>query len=59
MLSYQSQADDTDTGEKTEIAFNDYPSIGQIESAEGEPSMPSLYLDDDTEDETVLTTTDF
>ncbi|MDY6902867.1 MAG: pentapeptide repeat-containing protein, partial [Cyanobacteriota bacterium] len=59
LLSYQSQADDMGTGEKTEIVFNDYPSIGQIESAEGEPSMPSLYLDDDTEDETVLTTTDF
>ncbi|BAY85549.1 pentapeptide repeat-containing protein [Calothrix parasitica NIES-267] len=59
LLSYQSQADDTDTGEKTEIAFNEHPSIGQIESAEGEPSMPYLYLDDYTEDETVLTTTDF
>ena len=58
LLSYQSQADDTDTGEKTEIASNEYPSVGQIESAEGEPNMPS-YFDDDTEDETVLTTTDF
>lgn len=61
LLSYQSQADEMDTGEETEIAFNDYPSnpsIGQIESAEGEPSMPT-YFDDDTEDETVLTTTDF
>ena len=58
LLSYQSQADDTDTGEKTEIASSEYPSVGQIESAEGEPNMPS-YFDDDTEDETVLTTTDF
>ncbi|MEL7242713.1 MAG: pentapeptide repeat-containing protein [Cyanobacteria bacterium J06573_2] len=57
LLSYQSQADDMDTGEITEIAFNEeYPSIGQIESVEGEPSMPSLHLDDDTKDETVLTT---
>jgi len=58
LLSYQSQADDTDKGEKTEIVFNEHPSVGQIESAEGEPSMP-LYLDNDTEDETVLGTTDF
>ncbi|MEM1392768.1 MAG: pentapeptide repeat-containing protein [Cyanobacteria bacterium P01_H01_bin.150] len=52
LLSYQSQADDMDAGETTEIAFDDNPSIGQIESAEGEPSIPS-YLDDDTEDETL------
>ena len=58
LLSYQSQPDDTDGGDSTEIAFNDNPSIGRIESAEGEPIMP-LYLDDDTEDETVLGTTDF
>ncbi|MEM7712813.1 MAG: pentapeptide repeat-containing protein [Cyanobacteria bacterium P01_A01_bin.68] len=58
LLSYQSQAEDTDTGEKTEIVSNEYPSVGQIESAEGEPNMPS-YFDDDTEDETVMTTTDF
>lgn len=58
LLSYQSQADDTDTGEKTEIAFNQNPSIGRIESAEGEPILP-LDLDNDMEDETVLGTTDF
>ncbi|MGB3637103.1 MAG: pentapeptide repeat-containing protein, partial [Rivularia sp. (in: cyanobacteria)] len=58
LLSYQSQADDTNKGEITEIAFNDNPSIGEIESAEGEPIIP-LDLDDDMEDETVLGTTDF
>ena len=58
LLSYQSQADDTNKGEITEIAFNDNPSIGEIESAEGEPSM-SLDLNNDMEDETVLGTTDF
>jgi hypothetical protein len=58
LLSYQSQADDTDKGEITQIAFGENPSIGEIESAEGEPIM-SLDLDDDTEDETVLGTTDF
>ncbi|MGF1675617.1 MAG: hypothetical protein ACFCUV_18320, partial [Rivularia sp. (in: cyanobacteria)] len=58
LLSYQSQPYDTDTGEQTEIAFNQIPSIGQIESVEGEPSSP-LELDDDIEDETVLGTTDF
>ncbi|MBF2017443.1 MAG: pentapeptide repeat-containing protein [Rivularia sp. T60_A2020_040] len=57
LLSYQSQPYDTDTGEQTEIAFNQIPSIGQIESVEGEPSSP-LELDD-IEDETVLGTTDF
>ncbi len=58
LLSYQSQADDMDKGEITEIAFNENPSIGEIESAEGEPIMP-LDLDDDSEDETVLGSTDF
>ncbi|MBE9217118.1 pentapeptide repeat-containing protein [Plectonema cf. radiosum LEGE 06105] len=58
LLSYQSQPYDTNTGEQTEIAFNQIPSIGQIESVEGEPSSP-LELDDDIEDETVLGTTDF
>jgi len=58
LLSYQSQPYDTDTGEQTEIAFDQIPSIGEIESVEGEPSSP-LELDDDIEDETVLGTTDF
>ena len=56
LLSYQSQADDTNKGEITEIAHNRFD--GEIESAEGEPIMP-LDLDDDSEDETVLGTTDF
>ncbi len=60
-LSSQSQADGTDKGEITDIAFNvneAQPFIGEIESAEGEPSMP-LDLDNDSEDETVLRATDF
>ncbi|MEM6752846.1 MAG: pentapeptide repeat-containing protein, partial [Cyanobacteria bacterium P01_C01_bin.38] len=56
LLSYQSQADDTE-GEITEIVHNSF-NEGEIESAEGEPNMP-LELDDDSEDETVLGTTDF
>jgi hypothetical protein len=59
LLSYQSQPYDRDTGEETEIAFKEtYPSIGQIESAEGEPNLPlELELDSDMEDETVFGTT--
>ncbi len=61
LLSYQSQADDIDTGEKTEIAFNlqesaggnNNPLIGEIESAEGEPIVP-LDLHHEIEDETIM-----
>ena len=54
LLSYQSQLDNTDNiEEKTEIAFHETPSIGRIESAEGEPILP-IELDADMEDETVL-----
>ncbi|MEO1433652.1 MAG: pentapeptide repeat-containing protein, partial [Cyanobacteria bacterium J06633_8] len=67
LLSYQSQADGTNGGERTEIAFQvgesspmekQNPIIGHIESAEGEPIM-SLDLDDYREDETVLRSSDF
>ncbi len=53
LLSYQSHIGDTNTGEKTEIALKETPSIGQIESVEGEPSLP-LDLDDEMEDETIF-----
>ncbi len=53
LLSYQSYIGDTNTGEKTEIALEETPSIGQIESAEGEPNLP-LELDDEMEDETIF-----
>ncbi len=56
LLSYQSQPYDTHTGEETQIAFNEVPSIGKIESVEGEPSLPLDLDDDDMEDETVFGT---
>lgn len=55
LLSYKSQTYDNNTGDKTEIAFKETPSIGRIESAEGEPIFP-LDLDDNLEDETFLET---
>ncbi|MEM9924245.1 MAG: pentapeptide repeat-containing protein [Cyanobacteria bacterium P01_D01_bin.50] len=53
LMSYQSRTYDKYTEDNTEIAFKETPSIGQIESAEGEPIFP-VDLDSEIEDETVL-----